>query len=266
MIRQKKFYLLLLSTFLGLFCLNFKQPTVVAKTTLTMGILQNDRPYSFTQKNKQQGFSIELAHKIAITTNNNIKFKSYSSQKELQNALRSGEIDFFVGDKANFSKNYQSTPAFLYPKNVLFTRHDAKAKNLDRLTKKKVGLLQTGSQTALLRELSLHPVTYSDQTKLLEALANGKIAAGILNDFTYYELLKNDPNLAKASSNADKTTRQAVLYRITDPNITASELSFITYRQPQLNTSLATALKKLKKDQTLADLSQKYFYKDLTLE
>lgn len=231
-----------------------------------MGILQNDRPYSFIQKNKQQGFSIELAHKIAAMTNTNIKFRSYSSQKELQNALRSGEIDFVVGDKANFPPSYQGTPAFLYPKNVLFTRHDAKAKNLDKLAGKKVGLLQTGEQTALLHELSLHPVTYSDQTKLLEALANGKIAAGILNDFTYYELLKNDPNLAKTSSNADKTTSQAVLHRVFDPNITASALSFITYKQPKLNTSLATALKKSKTDKTLADLSQKYFYKDLTLE
>ncbi len=265
MIRPKKLYLLLLSTFLGLLCLNFKQPTVAAKTVLNMGIIQNDRPYSFIQKNKQQGFSIELAHKLATTTKDKIKFKAYSSQKELQTALKSGEIDFFIGDKADLSQSYQSTPAFLYPKNVLFTRHDAKAKNLEKLMKKKVGLLQTGTQSALLHELSLQPVSYSDQNKLLDALAKGEIAAGILSDYTYHELLKNDPSLAKTSPNADKETKKAVLQRISDPNITASSLSFITYKRPKLNTALSTALKELSEDNTLADLSQKYFSKDLTL-
>ena len=64
MSKQKKFYLLLLSTFLGLFCLNLRSNVVVARSSFTMGILENDKPYSYKNDQNWQGFSIELAHQL----------------------------------------------------------------------------------------------------------------------------------------------------------------------------------------------------------
>ena len=64
MSKQKKFYLLLLSTFLGLFCLNLRSNVVVARSSFTMGILENDKPYSYKNDQNWQGISIELSHQL----------------------------------------------------------------------------------------------------------------------------------------------------------------------------------------------------------
>lgn len=265
MSKQKKFYLLLLSTFLGLFCLNFKSTTVAARTSFTMGILENDKPYSYKNGQNWHGFSIELAHQLEEVTNTKINFQAYSNQEKMQTALKNGQIDFILGDKANFSKSYQSTKAFLYPKNVLFTRHDAKTKKLDKMLHKKVGLLESGQQQALLKELDLKPVVFADPAELLVALEKSQISAGILSDYSYYALLKAEPTLAKAPTKATKAEENAVLHRISDPNILASSLSLITHNHPKINETLTKGIDELRSTEKIVELSQKYFTKDLTL-
>ena len=90
MSKQKKFYLLLLSTFLGLFCLNLRSNVVVARSSFTMGILENDKPYSYKNDQNWQGFSIELAHQLEEVTDTKINFKAYSSQEKMRTALKRG--------------------------------------------------------------------------------------------------------------------------------------------------------------------------------
>ena len=265
MSKQKKFYLLLLSTFLGLFCLNLRSNVVVARSSFTMGILENDKPYSYKNDQNCQGFSIELAHQLEEVTDTKINFKAYSSQEKMRTALKKGQIDFILGDKANFSKSYQSTKAFLYPKNILFTRHDSKTKKLDKMLHKKVGLLKSAQQQALLKELGLKPVVFADPTKLLEALEKTQISAGILSDYSYHALLKAEPTLAKAPTTATKAEENAVLHRISDPNVLALSLSFITHNHPKINETLTEGINELRSTEKIAELSQKYFTKDLTL-
>ena len=263
---MKKFPLLLLSAFLGLFLLNFPLHTIHAESTLTMGILTNDQPYSVQKNGKWQGFSVKLAQKLATESNKKITFKAYSSTEKLTTALKSGKVDFILGDKANFSTAFKSTESFLYPKNVLFTRTDAKAKSLEKLAGKKVGLLQTGQQTALLKQLGLKPVSFATTAELMDALANKKISAAILNEDTYQAYLKEHPELIKPAADATSDQKAAVLHKISDPSILAQSLSLITYKQPKVQKLLTTSLTELQDSSQLTTLSQKYFGQDLTIK
>ena len=65
-----------------------------------MGILENDKPYSYKNDQNWQGFSIELAHQLEEVTDTKINFKAYSSQEKNANCFKKGQIDFILGDKA----------------------------------------------------------------------------------------------------------------------------------------------------------------------
>lgn len=138
-------------------------------------------------------------------------------------------------------------------------------KKLDKMLHKKVGLLKSGQQQALLKELGLKPVVFADPTELLEALEKSQISAGILSDYSYHALLKAEPTLAKVPTTATKAEENAVLHRISDPNVLALSLSLITHDHPKINETLTEGINELRSTEKIAELSQKYFTKDLTL-
>lgn len=263
---MKKWRLFLLSLLASITLICIWTKPVQADQTLTFGVLQDNRPYSVKTDGKWQGFLPSLASQLQKDTGATIKLKGYSSNKALKTALKDKKVDFILGDQENFGKNYQATTSFLHPKNILFTRSDANKKSLERLAKRKVGMLENNQQQALLKELDLKATTFETTDKLVDALNQKKISAAILTEQEYYVYLKDHPQLIKPQADATKEEQGAVLRRVNDPLILSSSFSLITYKNTKVNRLVNNAIKKELADQKLAQLSQKYFSKDLTLK
>lgn len=243
-------------------------PTHISADTLKVGILADNKPYSYLTNKKVTGFEVELSKKIAQEMDANIKFVKVSDRKKLQKLVSEYQIDLALGqfDKTTLSSKLITTDTYLYPQNVLFTGTHRYISSVEDLQNKKVGILANGNQHQLLTSLQMKPKVYNSISSLMKALENKKIKAGILTDYEYTAYLNKHPELTSAYLQALNSTKKSdlpklTLTRIKDPQITSQQLVGITDKR---NTKLNQALDKLKDGNDIIDLSQKYFSQDLT--
>ena len=251
---MKKVIISILSGIILSLIMLISAPTHISADTLKVGILADNKPYSYLTNKKVTGFEVGLSKKIAQEMDTNIKFVKVSDRKKLQKLVSDHKIDLALGqfDKTTLSSKLITTNTYLYPQNVLFTGTHRHISSIEDLQNKKVGILANGNQHQLLTSLQMKPKVYNSISSLMKALENKKIKAGILTDYEYLQALNSTKK-----SDLPKLT----LTRIKDPQITSQQLVGITDKR---NTKLNQALDKLKDGNDIIDLSQKYFSQDLT--
>ncbi|MEI2413449.1 transporter substrate-binding domain-containing protein [Ligilactobacillus salivarius] len=151
-------------------------PTHISADTLKVGILADNKPYSYLTNKKVTGFEVELSKKIAQEMDANIKFVKVSDRKKLQKLVSEHQIDLALGqfDKTTLSSKLITTDTYLYPQNVLFTGTHRHISSIEDLQNKKVGILVNGNQHQLLTSLQMKPKVYNSISSLMKALENKK--------------------------------------------------------------------------------------------
>ena len=258
---MKKVLISILSGIILSLVILISAPTHISADTLKVGILADNKPYSYLTNKKVTGFEVELSKKIAQEMDANIKFVKVSDRKKLQKLVSEHQID-----QTTLSSKLITTDTYLYPQNVLFTGTHRHISSVTDLQNKKVGMLANGNQQQLLTNLQIKPKVYNSISSLMKALENKKIKAGILTDYEYTAYLNKHPELTSAYLQALNSTKKSdlpklTLTRIKDPQITSQQLVGITDKR---NTKLNQTLDKLKDGNDIIDLSQKYFSQDLT--
>lgn len=246
----------------------FITPSILADDTLKVGVLESDAPLSSRNKsNKMHGANVAVAQEIATDLHKEVQLVPAKSNKQLQQKLKNGTIDLALGTlfkNKRSTKNFQSSDPFLYVENILFRRSDSKKKSVKKLTDQKVGILKTGSQTQIFKQLHFKKHQYSSISQLMDAVENKQVKAAILTGPQYTAYLKKHPELVSAKDKTDKKQKQQVLKRIKDPQITAQNIQATTYHDQKLNKKVTDSLKKMTKDGRLNQISVKYFGKDIT--
>lgn len=246
----------------------FITPTILADDTLKVGVLENDAPLSSRNKsNKMYGANVAVAQEIATDLHKEVQLVPAKSNKQLQQKLKNGTIDLALGTlfkNKRSTKDFQSSDPFLYVENILFRRSDSKKKSVKKLTDQKIGILKTGSQTQIFKQLHFKKHQYSSIPQLMDAVENKQIKAAILTSPQYTAYLKKYPELVSAKDKTDKKQKQQVLKRIKDPQITAQNIQATTYHDQKLNKKVTDSLEEMAKDGRLNQISVKYFGKDIT--
>lgn len=258
---MKRSLAIVISLLLSIFFLSPIQ--VYASSSLTLGILKNDAPYTISNGNRS--FYRELTQKLQTDLDKKIKIKTYSSAKQLNTALKNKQLQLALSDQSLFTPQMTTSSVVLYPRNVLFTRNDSKFKELEKLEHKKVGVVSPGVQRALLQGIGLKVTAYPNITALVKALDDKKIQAAVLDDRRYQYFLATQPQRQKEASQLDKELLDSQFKQIKAPEITSEQIVFATYHNKKLAERIENVVSKLRETGQLSSLSQKYFSQDLSL-
>ena len=208
---MKKVIISILSGIILSLVILISAPTHISADTLKVGILADNKPYSYLTNKKVTGFEVELSKKIAQEMDANIKFVKVTDRKKLQKLVSDHQIDLALGqfDKTTLSSKLITTNTYLYPQNVLFTGTHRHISSIEDLQNKKVGILANGNQHQLLTSLQMKPKVYNSISSLMKALENKKIKAGILTDYEYTAYLNKHPELTSAYLQALNSTKKS---------------------------------------------------------
>lgn len=230
---------------------------------LKVGIIQH-APSTYDQQ--VHAANVAVAHELGKKTNHKVKIITVTNQKQLKNKLKDGKVDAALSYFPQKKQDYLSSAPVFYVNNVLFRRTDGKQSSLHKLANKKIGLLTTGPQTSLLKDLQLKSYRYRSIAKLITALKKKKIQAAILTGPQYSSYLQKHPELVQAHDHTDLDQKAQVLKRISDPQVTGQTIRVLTYKKGKLAHQLNSALTSLRQTGQLNKISVKYFGKNLTLE
>ena len=81
---MKKVLISILSGIILSLVILISAPTHISADTLKVGILADNKPYSYLTNKKVTGFEVELSKKIAQEMDANVKFVKVSDRKKLQ--------------------------------------------------------------------------------------------------------------------------------------------------------------------------------------
>ncbi len=158
-----------------------------AKKRISIGIIDNEPPYSFYSHGKINGFSIDLLH--ILEQESGLKFEFMpGSWFDVYASFKKGNLD--VIDQISFTDERSQwmlfTPAYRVKKNVLFMRTGdipSPFLGIKSLEGKRVGIIKDIYYEDALRQRSrVEVVEYDDYISLMKALSFGWIDAVVSSD------------------------------------------------------------------------------------
>lgn len=254
-----------------LFGINHFKTTSV-KSKLTIGIIAQNKPYSFYKNKQLSGFEVELAKKIAANMDAKPYFKVVDDQTTLNKMVKKHQVDIAFGafNQTNLKSKQLASSPYLYPQNTLFVTNKSKVRNVSDLTSKTVGYIGNENKHQLLKEINpaIKLKVYPNKKQLFNAVIDRKISAGIISDYQYTSFLANNvkfsPNyVATIKAQNSKAAKKLIMLRkVGDINVTNDQI--VALVNPAKKKEITKVLTDLHNSNQIIDLSQKYFDQDLT--
>ena len=165
-----------LLTLLTLSCLTFPG-TLWAQSTVTIGIVDNNIPYSDLRDGTASGFTVDVLREMADNVNLNLEFQA-GNWPEIYSAFMNGHIDVlgdisFSNDRADqilFTEPYHTRQILLMHNSSSPLGH---TRTLDALAGKHLGVLREVFYRNALNDADVTLTTYDSVSGLIRALAFG---------------------------------------------------------------------------------------------
>ena len=244
-------------------CSNNSSESTLDKDTLIVGIDDAFAPLGFKDESGEiTGFDIDLAKELAKRLNKKIIFQPIDwTMKESE--LKSGNIDliwngYTITDERKNKVDF-SVP-YLKNKQVIVTLADSNINSKSDLANKKVGAQSESSAvTAMEKEIDLYnsfsggsAITFEDNNQALMDLEAGRLDAVVADEILvrYYLSLKGE----------DK-------FKILEDNFGEEEYGVgIRKGDTGMVDAFNKAYKEMQEDDTLKEISEKWFNKDITIK
>ncbi|OFI46428.1 ABC transporter substrate-binding protein [Floricoccus penangensis] len=227
-------------------------------TVATSGTLFPSSYYN--DKNELVGYDVDIAKEVAKRLNLKIEFKEYNVDGQIA-SLDKGETDFAANDfgltAEDRKKKFSLSTPIKYSFTSLIVRKsdDSGIHSLDDLKGKKAAGEPNTSYMKFAEKMGAIPVTYDNATndQYLTDVANGRT-----------DVIINDYYLQKMSVGALPSIPVKILDGIYfDP----SESGFLFKKESdKLREKVDSTLKDMKKDGTLAKISNTYFGEDVSVK
>ncbi|AOY90333.1 diguanylate cyclase [Marinobacter salinus] len=148
-----------------------------SKTALTIGILADDKPYSFFEERTPAGFSVDILREIAANSGLTFEFRA-GTWPEIYAAFMRGELDAIDGisyrseraEEILFTDPYHIRQTFLMQDSA---HPVGQVKTLGDLKSLKVGVVKNIYYRGLLEESGVDLNTYDSIASMVRALAFG---------------------------------------------------------------------------------------------
>lgn len=244
-------------------CSNNSSESTLDKDTLIVGIDDAFAPLGFKDESGEiTGFDIDLAKELAKRLNKKIIFQPIDwTMKESE--LKSGNIDliwngYTITDERKNKVDF-SVP-YLKNKQVIVTLADSNINSKSDLANKKVGAQSESSAVAAMeKEEDLYSsfngggsITFEDNNQALMDLEAGRLDAVVADEILvrYYLSLKGE----------DK-------FKILEDNFGEEEYGVgIRKGDTGMVDAFNKAYKEMQEDDTLKEISEKWFNKDITIK
>ena len=244
-------------------CSNNSSESTLDKDTLIVGIDDAFAPLGFKDESGEiTGFDIDLAKELAKRLNKKIIFQPIDwTMKESE--LKSGNIDliwngYTITDERKNKVDF-SVP-YLKNKQVIVTLADSNINSKSDLANKKVGAQSESSAVAAMeKEADLYSsfngggsITFEDNNQALMDLEAGRLDAVVADEILvrYYLSLKGE----------DK-------FKILEDNFGEEEYGVgIRKGDTGMVDAFNKAYKEMQEDDTLKEISEKWFNKDITIK
>ncbi|HTN34523.1 MAG TPA: transporter substrate-binding domain-containing protein, partial [Marinobacter sp.] len=152
-----------------------------ADAPVTIGVVSDDKPYSFFEDKVAAGFSVDILREVSVNSGLTFQFRA-GSWPEIYTAFMRGELDAIEGisyqqDRANkilFSKPYHVRQTYLMQDS---TRPIGEIKSISDLKGLKIGIIANSYFRSLLNENDINVSIYDSTTSQVRALAFGWVDA-----------------------------------------------------------------------------------------
>ncbi|KRL99104.1 transporter substrate-binding domain-containing protein [Liquorilactobacillus satsumensis] len=225
------------------------------KGTLTIGLEGTYSPYSYRKDGKLTGFEVELGKALAKKMGVKAKFVP-TKWDSLIAGLGSNKYDVVLNNITETparAKSYLFSDPYIYSRSVLITRKDETGINkLSDIKGKKFaeGTGTDNEQTA--KKYGAETLPSGDFATTVSLIKQGRVA-GTINS--------KEAFLAYQKSNSTAGLKYKDVSDEKDP---AKIVALFNKQSTKLRKKTNTALKQLRNDGTLKQLSKKYFSADIT--
>lgn len=229
---------------------------VFAQETVKVGMSGRYFPFTFSQRDKLQGFEVDLWNEIAKRSNYKVEFVT-STFSGLFGMLEAGHIDTIANQititKARLAKYAFTTPYVIDGVQIVVRKGRDDIQNVDDLKGKKVAVNLGSNFEQVLRKVDtnneIEIITYDAGFE--QDVALGRTDAFVMDRVSSTQLIKKSGLPLQLAGQPFEKIENAMPF--------LNKPSQIVIRD-QVNKALA----EMKADGTLADISNKWFGSDIT--
>lgn len=231
------------------------------KETIIVGTSGDFFPLNFKKDGELQGFEIDIWNEISKRTEYEVEYKT-SKFVGLFGMLDVGKIDTIchqIAIKPEREEKYFFTEPYVYATYNLVTKKDSELSKLEDFKGKKVGVVMGGMGEKMLKEAS--------EKNGLDLQVQGYEGPSGMN--TDLEMGRIDARLAPAVQMRTAIKEKNLDFKVTDAVIFYETAAFPFLKNDESKEKVAKAseaLKSMKEDGTLSELSNKWFGVDATVK
>jgi cystine transport system substrate-binding protein len=227
------------------------------KDTITVGTEGNYKPFTYQKENSDEltGYDVEVIREVGKRIDKEIKFVT-SDFKSIFSSLETKRFDMIANQitiTEERQENYDFSIPYTYSgAQVLVRADDTSIQGVEDLDGKKVGTTQGSNWADYAEEAGADVKFYGGIGEVLEDLSAGRIDAA-LNDRLFILTTLDETKYKEDVKLAGDTFQQ-------------TEMAF-TFRKDEdsgLIEEINDALKEMKEDGTLADISEEWFGEDVS--
>ncbi|WP_125710588.1 transporter substrate-binding domain-containing protein [Lacticaseibacillus porcinae] len=228
---------------------------LVTKDTLTIGLEGTYKPYSYRQNNKLVGFEVDLGKAVAKQMGVKAEFKP-TKWDSLIAGLGAGKFDLVLNNitqSPERAKSYLFSDVYTYSHYVLISPTSKPITKIADIKGKKLGE-STGSDNAIVaKKYGATVVPVENFTTDLQMIKDGRIDANINAAPSWY------------AYKADHATDGLTMTELPSSEVPPAKVSgLLNKKSTKLQKRVNKALKVLRQNGTLKQLSMKYFGADIT--
>lgn len=233
-----------------------RQPQLVTKDTLTVGLEGTYAPYSYRQDGHLTGFEVDLARDVAKKMGYKVKFVP-TKWDSLIAGVGAKKFDLAINDIAmtpERKKAYAFSTPYIYSKSALIMKQDNTAiKNINEIKGKPIAAATGTANAENVKKFGGQVVSSSDFASAMALVQQGRVQAALNSNeaFLYYQQTNHGDGLKAVMVPTDKIPAQGIGILMDKHN-------------PGLQKKVNKALAELRQDGTLKQLSEKYFHADIT--
>jgi cystine transport system substrate-binding protein len=261
--RKGIIFALLFVLFFGLTACSIEKPQeakgdllqqIKKRGTIVVGTEGTYKPFTYHDEktNELTGFDVEVAKEIGKRLGVKVEFKELPWDSMLT-SLETGKVDIVVnqvGIKPERLKKFDfSIPYTVSYAQIVVHKDNNEIKGIQDVKGKKAGQTPTSNYGAMAQKAGAILVSYEDMMSAMRDVAAKRIDLSINDRLAIAEMMK---------------TNKLPLKTVGEPMERAESAIPVRKGNPELLKAINQAIESMKKDGTLAKISQKYFGTDVT--